>query len=245
MSIQKINEHLLTYPESKTTQLTVSSKQETGSLYHISKDTSIKSFTPRFSKRQMSTEDITIARVVCAPTIYGCVLAYSSIHSDYTAFENKKVDKDSIFKGGYVVYEIDYEYNLNPSKKLVPDVKNTDEKWLVSYSEETREYPAKKIAKFFVEQFMYKPTENKLPTIESILFIEVMDSSGLKLSTNHKLDKGFYKVELPIWDHESWSNLSFDKDSMMKIEPIDYDQYKDSKNKVASLLSEVPEYLNW
>lgn len=246
MSKTELENHILTYPDSKSRELTVFSKEETGELYHISKDTNIREFTPRFSKRQMSTEDITISRIVTCPTIYGCILAYSSMHSDYVNLVTKINDKDSMWKGGYVVYKLDYEIGLTPSSKLVPDTNYTDEKWLVGYSEATKAYKSVKVGKIFARQITYKPTDEKLPTVESILFVEVSDSQGLMLSKNIKLSKGYWVVELPIWDHESWKNLSYKDDKEIVVKQIDRDEWLSNKEVVASMLSiDSPSYSSW
>jgi len=246
MSKKQLEDHILTYPDSKSKELTVFTRDEIGELYHISKDTTIREFTPRFSKRQMSTEDITISRVVSCPTIYGCILAYSSMHADYTNLITKINDKDSTWKGGYVIYRLDYEFGLSPSSKLVPDVNYTDEKWLVAYNELTKGYRPTKVGKIFAQQITYKPTDDKLPTIESILFIEVNDSKGIQLSKNIKLDKGYWIIELPIWDHQSWKNLSFKNDNNIVVKQINRDEWLSNKDVVASMLSaEAPSYFNW
>ncbi len=246
MTKKQLEDHILTYPDSKSKELEVFTRDEIGQIYHISKDTTIREFTPRFSKRQMSTEDITISRVVGCPTIYGCILAYSSMHSDYTAFVTKLNNKDSVWKGGYVIYKLDYEFGLTPSSKLVPDSDYTDEKWLVAYSEQTRTYKPTKVGKIFAQQITYKPTDEKLPTIESTLFIEVSDAQGLQLSKNIKLDKGYWVVELPIWDHQSWKNLSYKDDKQIVVKKIDRDEWLSNKDIVASMLSvDSPSYFNW
>lgn len=250
MSLAQLENELLTYSDGVARNLTVVSKEKspTPDLYHISMDPSIKVFIPRISTRQMSSEDRTVPRVVAATSLYGCILAYASAHEDYMSMDSKQTDKASKWRNGYYVYKLDYDVCLKPSSKLVPDVGFTDETWLVPYSPETKDYKAVRIGKVFITEIKNTIMGDKLPEVEATACIEILDPAGIQLSKNKRLTQGYWMVELPIWDRQSWKNLSWKDDKEVIAKQITKEVYLGYKQRVASLLGlseNAPAYAQW
>ncbi len=99
---------------------------------HISRDKSIKEFIPVVSPRTVKKEDRSIPRVCTAPHLFGCFVGYSAAHSDFNA------ERSPAWKGGYYIYALPATLAIEPSKKILPDVDYTNERWLVGYNEEHR-----------------------------------------------------------------------------------------------------------
>lgn len=113
-------------------------------LYHISLDPKIKQFVPSLTRRTAQKEDRTVPRISTAPTIIGCILGYQ-----YDINEFLGNDVEDGWKGGWYIYGFESEVSLLPKKKLLYDVSNSDERWLVPYKAEKWRYPAKIVGKFF------------------------------------------------------------------------------------------------
>lgn len=251
MSKQAIDEFLSRTPQKVSDSCKVESVEDSGisQILHISSDTNIKEMIPRISTRQMGSEDRTTPRVVGAPTLYGCILAYQSVPQDYMFSSSKTKDNKSNWKNGYKIYAIPYKFCLKPSKALVPDVQNTDETWLVNYDEETRSYKPETAGRVFCQEFRFKPRIGKKPQYEATIFVEVTLEQGLWFSKNHKLEKGHWKIEAPVYDEESWKHLRWDQDSEVRVENITQAEWLSTKRSVADLLSlsesKVPAFLKW
>lgn len=251
MSKQAIDEFLSRAPQKVSDNCKVEAVEESAipQILHISSDTNIKEMFPRISTRQMGSEDRTTPRVVGAPTLYGCILAYQSMHHDYMHSASKTKENKSDWKNGYKIYAIPYKFCLKPSKALVPDVANTDETWLVNYDEETRSYTPIQAGRVFCEEFRFKPRIGKKPQFEATIFVEVTLDGGLQFSKKHKLDKGHWKIQAPVYDEESWKNLRWDQDSEVQVEKITQAEWLSTKRSVADLLSlsetKVPAFLKW
>lgn len=247
---KELENYLLTFPDKITKQMSVSKKEDcvNRQFLHISINNNISEFIPRISDRQLKQEDRTIPRVVGAPTLYGCILGYNTVHLDYLNNDNKIVSKDSMWKGGYQIYSFDYDYRVSPTDKLLPDVKTTDEVWLLGYSKDTKVYKPKKVGKFFVEEFLYKPKEEAKPTIQATIYLSVTSDEPLAICKDIELSKGFWKITLPVWDMENWTQLGWDKTEDLKHEEISREDFYDYKKRVASLLDHdgtIPNYLKW
>jgi len=255
MSKEALDEFLSRTPDSVSKNCRVESFEESPihPLLHISMDTNITEMVPRISTRQMSTEDRTTPRVVGAPTLYGCILAYQSVHSDYLngkprSSENKEQNR-SMWKNGYKIYSIPYEYCLKPSPALVPDVKNTDETWLVAYSAESRSYKPVSVGRVFCTEINAETRSGERPVVDATVYVEVTLEEGIYFSKNHKLSKGYWKIDTPIFDIESWKNLSWRDDKDVVVEEIKASEFFSVKRSVADLLSlkedKVPAFLSW
>lgn len=245
-----IDEFLSRLPDRVSRSLKVLSKEELGfpSLLHISANTGIKQFIPRVSTRQLGAEDMVVPRVVCAPTLYGCVLAYQSMPHDYLWSQQKTKERESNWRNGYKIYAIPFDYCLLPNEALVPDVKHSGETWLVNYDASTRVYVPQEAGRMFAVSLNYQVTQGELPACEAILYIEVTDPQGLQLSKRNHLEPGYYEVEMVVLDNHSWRNLSWKDDEAIVVKPITQKEWLEQKRSVASMLSHesaTPPYLRW
>lgn len=115
---------------------------------HISSDGRLKNMTPRIGRRQMKEEDRTIPRICGAPHLIGCMYGHSAVAIsalDGDAFNGTDWVADD---GSFHIYRIKGKEFIQPSKTLVPDVKETDELWVVPCSPEFSKVTPVKIGRF-------------------------------------------------------------------------------------------------
>lgn len=134
------------------------SKQPLPFTLHIDKNTP-KAFTPRMPPSAGSKENFTAARVTCSDTLVGCIYGYGRTEIDFLDTFIKDEDQPEIYRGGYEICRLDYEFLVKPTAKLVPEAKRSGETWLVSYSEDTLTYKPKKIGKIFFTEITFAPAE--------------------------------------------------------------------------------------
>ena len=109
-------------------------KLPTKTLYHVSTDPNIPVFIPQVSARTVDNEDVRVPRICVAANLTSCLVGYGAMWRDF--YDEKQ-------KTGWAIYEFDFDLAVRPSPELLPDQKQTDEYWLISYSKETREYKPK------------------------------------------------------------------------------------------------------
>jgi hypothetical protein len=258
MTIAKLEKHLLTFADSISKELTISekSKAEFPDLYHISIDAGIKKFIPRISNYQLDGEDRSVPRVVGSSSLLGCILAYAHVQKDYLQ-EPEKLGKENVGKhfewnNGYYVYQLDYDYALKPTDKLVPMATQTDETWLISHSSDHTEYEPRRIAKFFVKEFRFTIKDGSEHEVETTVLLEVSEETGLQFSKNKRLTKGFWLIEMSDVGAEAWKTRSWAEDQEIKITEISKDTWLASKNAIANMLNyddtalvKAPSYARW
>lgn len=162
------------------------------SYYHIvnsatssSKNYSIPINVPR---RTLSTEDNTILRVCVADTINDCLCALGG-HDDVYCW--------GIANNKYSIYAIDPELVIQPSKKLVPDVEFTNEKWLVNYDGKHESFNFYKVGEIIGICRYYTESPYLLGSEEESKSVNIY---GLKIETKLQfkedisLEPGYYKV---------------------------------------------------
>lgn len=113
-------------PERHKKELEVLSTGKT--YYHITESKNavdkVKHIPINVPRRTLSTEDNTILRICVADTINNCICAIGG---------HDNIDMWGINGDKYTIYAITPELIIKPSKKLLPDVEYTNEKWLVNY----------------------------------------------------------------------------------------------------------------
>lgn len=198
-----------------------------------------KGYAPRISQRQAPSEDRTVPRITCAPTLLGCFIGYVTAAQDFINYEP---GKHRLYKQGYYLYQLDFEEALRPNSKLVYDQKFSDEHWLVPYSEETRYYTGRLIGKLFISEIAYEGLNEAAPKIEATLYLELTKEDGIRFSKNLELKKGYYRIKGPA----NYNRQAWDKDSKFKIDEIDKTTFEQEKSVRAGLLSyEEPSYAKW
>lgn len=165
---------------------------EAGPMYHMSMDGNIKKFIPYVTRRTGAKENISVPRVSVAPSILGCFIGYCAAWDDilYPDLKNKS------FKNGWYVYEIPYTECIRPATKVLYDVEETDEHWLVTFDEGSRVYQGEIIAKMFYSEMVLKPIQGKRPRRFVKLLVEVNKDSML-FGEELWLTKGHWEVEGP------------------------------------------------
>lgn len=218
-------------------ELTVVTPETLGTSYllHISKDTELKRFVPGVTRRGLSKEDRTVPRICTAPSLIGCILAYSStLHDFHGRLTGQKFNgtRQVPFKGGYAIYGFPFEVALRPSPKLVPDVRRTDEHWLVAYDSAHADYRATCVGKVFYSEVTYQVVAGE-PQHRVEMYIEVIPEEGFWLTAKRKLTSGFWHVTVTDLDKSPrWDQLTD-----LQVERIDPKHYATMKRNVASLLS--------
>lgn len=206
-------------------------------LYHISKDPDIKEFIPQVSARTAVKEDKSIPRVCTAYTIWGCVKGYAAVVFDFNQ------EDDKTFRGGYQIYGLPYELCLRPSKRLLPDVDATEERWLVGFDPAHLQIKPERLGKFFLRTIATTKVD-KSKHLDVSLYLEVVPGYGsLRIHSELALTAGYWKIEVVGMKHE-WDWPESDAVTVTKISQSDYLAMKKS---IASTLSfeSVPVSARW
>lgn len=194
---------------------------------HISRDYRLKEMYPRICTRQEVDEDVTVPRVVGSPTLLGCIAGYKRVLQDHAELD-KQDSKNRTWLNGYYIYELDYDWRFTPSKKLVPDAPESDEKWLLNYNKDNRTFIPRKVGKVFAVENKtdFKTGESKDGQKSTITFYaDIRREDGLQLSDNIRLTKGYWKIRVPYVKDLSSLSIHWEKDADVKataIEPADY-----------------------
>ena len=213
-------------------------------LLHISKDTNLKKFIPVIGVRQQNGEDRTMPRVSVAPTLLGCFIGYAATALDLVSSKEQSSNEYEKFKGGFVIYSVEFKAALKPNIKLLPDTNWTDEHWLVAYSKDTSSYVPEAAGKLFYQSVRFITKSGKAPDVDVVIYIEVTRDDGVTFSKNISLKKGYWTIEGP--HHYGVSSWKDDKE--FKVKEISKSDYQSAKKASADLLSyvdKVPAYLNW
>lgn len=239
-ALKQIRDFKFLQPEDVAAGMQIRTVEQVGPLYHISKDTDIKVFTPTITRRTLEKENKTVSRISTCPTLVGCLMGYQSHDYDFVErYTTKSIDgkRKVPFKGGYSVYNIPYEYCIEPSRSLLPDQNVTNEHWLCTYSPQTREYSSVQIAKFFFQRISHfvVPGEKKA-VLEVESYLEVFTDQNFKINDTITVPSGYYKVKLVGLNTAKQVNKV-----VITVVPVTKAEYTNSKRLVASLLSlEVP-----
>lgn len=220
-------------------------------MLHGSINDSIEVFTPRLAERYAKgSEDRTVERVHVAETLVGCIMAMDEL--SYYLQYNIDEEEAEVFKGGWYIYAIPYQYALKPNVNLVYDAGRSNEVWLVPYSKETKEYKSEIIAKVFLESMSYAnlgmdENKNTLRKYITTYIAEVMSKSiKIDQSSNKQYPKGYYKVEITrTTENGHHVNHSFNED-LVRVIKIDKDEYNKKKKVMApKILYKNKTFFNW
>lgn len=132
-------------------------------LYHVSLNPNIKKFLPYLSNRTLLKETRSIPRTSCADNLLSCL--GGGALTDLFVYIDKKQD------GRQYIYRMDSTVYVRPNVKLLPDVKETDEWWVVYPSiEDTKNKPDK-----VGELFIYKQTTQRKKNyyyMENVIYLK-------------------------------------------------------------------------
>jgi hypothetical protein len=236
MSKKEIEDYLETCIASVQDNVTIYSSSELGTLYHL---TSFKQteLTPNVSTRRYGKEDNTLARVSMAMDLIGCILGYGNTVDDFLWYDTgDKVGASSVaFKGGYYLYTADYEFALQPTKKLVKDVEDTNERWLIPYSKDYATYPTVIVGKVFITDVTFSKLVNK-KDMSVFFYVEVNKDCGIKVNSDIILTEGRYKLKITN-RVDGRSGASITTANVLDSAPVENDEFYEAKKRSAATLS--------
>lgn len=229
----EMKQWLALQPASVRNQVAVLSKEEAGPMYHISKDGGIKRFTPMVSRRTASTENISVPRVCVAGTLVGCMIGYAATLDDF-------LWRRDGYKGGWYIYDIDYQYLLKPSVKLLYDVEHSQERWLVTYSKDTVFYRPTIAGHFFYTSAQVKPNGRGGHEWSVEMVVNIQTDTTVLFDLKRALTKGTWRIK----GLEAESS-SLTETSKYIVEKISDGEYARLKKQSADLLSLGQNWFFW
>lgn len=161
-----------------------------GTLYHISTNAKIPKFVPMVSARVANGEDNRVPRVCTAPTVLECMAGYGAVYRDF--FQGK--GNEAVWS----VYRFVFDKAIKPTKKLLPDQKETNEHWLVTYSPETREYRADILGITKLTSVTHRYVDGVM-TSAMELVVKVNGEEPILFSDGVLLGRGYHRVEVKNW----------------------------------------------
>ena len=165
-------------------------------LLHIAKE-KFKELLPNVSRRAAYSEDNTIPRIHTAPALIECINGYASITHDILNGDFETKSKKGLYKGGYYIYFIPFEYALKPNNKLVYDAEATNEHWLITYNKETKTYKTSNVGRVINVGCSFTPDAINNGTKESIfLAIEIPKDQVLRLDEKQVISSGYWSVDI-------------------------------------------------
>jgi hypothetical protein len=200
-------------------------------LIHISCNTKIKEFIPRMPVTAAPSEDSSVPRICCSPSVQAAMMGYSRIAYEYLYAEQDSASSKG-WKSGYLIYGIPFKAALSPNNKLVYDAQMTSEYWLVPYSEDTSTYEPVVLGKMFLSQLTYKRTNERVKS-EMEIYLECKDIS-FAFNSEHTVTQGYYRILMDSPEHiATYKNTK----RINLFEQIDKASYLAQKKVTASLLS--------
>tara|TARA_Y100001960_G_scaffold114889_1_gene123008 strand:+ start:381 stop:1028 length:648 start_codon:yes stop_codon:yes gene_type:complete len=184
-------------------------------LLHLSANGTIRKFTPRIPKSLYDGEDQTVPRVCVSASLVETLIGAAW---NFKELRNQ-VNFDSL---DFVVYGLDVEQAIRPTKKLTQEGVATGELWVVPYRMQMYEIQPSRIATLSIASIMANGEQTTLD-----LVVDVREEMMLDAST--KLKVGFYRL----------SNLSLadilGKNRNMKYElsAISRDGFLNGKNNLS------------
>lgn len=207
-----------------------------GTLYHISTNHDIPKFIPCISRRTMEGEDRSVPRVCVSPDILKAMLGYGAVYSDFQDWDSSKGKMKN--KADWMIYQFDFELAIRPLKKLLPDQRDTDEHWLITYSKNTREFVPTKVGRLkmvgYRTQYLKGEMIDRLDLIIEVKAPKILFSNGVLLT------KGFYKLALANWKVSNRKH----REISVTASPITSEEFKSYFSERVSL-ENLPPSANW
>lgn len=195
---EAVTQSLQSQDPSVITHLKIVTREE--KLVHISPTDYITEFVPRKPRRTADGENTTVERVSTSPSLLDAIRGYANTVID-TLDSKTHNGKRTKWKGGYYIYEIATEVNLDVDDVLAPISKWCDERWLISYGEGKTKYPAKVVGQFFYKELSGSRESEKKDINEGdfadvTIYINLSDLPGteFKFSKSVTLGRGCYAI---------------------------------------------------
>jgi hypothetical protein len=169
--------------------------------------------------------------------LIGCILGYGAAVDDFLWYDTgeKAGALSSAFKGGYYLYSADYEFALQPTKKLVKDVEDTNERWLIPYSKEYATYPTTLVGKVFITDVNLSRAGAK-KSMSVFMYVEVNKDCSIKVNSDIVLTEGRYKLKITN-KIDTTSGARITKANVLDATPVENDEYYEAKKRSAAMLS--------
>lgn len=210
-------------------------------MLHISTDNAITEFIPYISPRQAPSEDRTCPRVVCAPSVFGCLIGYHQSLIDHYASTRGKKQGPPKWQGGYTIYGLYFGQALQPNTQLVYDADRSGETWLVPYDRQSGSYVPDKLGKLFFRHVEYANDDEGVVDA----YVEVNHLDGIAFSQNVHLKKGFWRVEFP-YRQSRQNDWRCDQDfCIQELDRADYQAVKSERAALLSYQEKTPAFLSW
>ena len=207
-----------------------------GTLYHISTNHDIPVFIPCVSSRTVDGEDRSVPRGCVSPDILKAMLGYGAVYHDFQNWDDSK--KQMKNKANWMIYQFDFELAIRPMKKLLPDQRDTDEHWLITYSKNTREFKPTKVGK--LKMVGYRTQYFKGDMIDRLDLVAEVKAPQILFSDGVLLTKGFYKLTLANWKVSNRKH----GDISVTATPITGEEFKSYFSERVSL-ENLPPSANW
>lgn len=235
--------------------LRVFSREDSGAQYmlHIATD-KVKELPTNISRRAGMQENNTVPRICCSDSLMGCIVGAANV--SYLAINTAVGEKrpgGRVYKGGFYIYQIPFDYVFAPNKKLVYDQELSNELWLCTYDAQTATYPLEVAGELYVDEVSTVPRTNKEPAQNVTVHVKVYPGKSLplnsfvgiddkrKLENSITVQEGCY--QLSYWEVDS--NCCNDKVEIKRIQADEYEKNKGLKAGLLSLESLKPLYTKW
>jgi hypothetical protein len=206
-------------------------------------------FVPRMPRSAMPSENDTCARVTVAATVIGCYIGYFRAERDIQDGSMPRPNASDTYKGGYIISRIDFQHALLPNQNLVSDALSSEEMWLVAYNTANTRFTPRPVGKIFIKEITFLQRTAHKPEVKAVMFMEHQEEQGLWLSKEHKLQPGFYRIEIhwpSIW------RRSIQDAKATQAFPISEEEYIKEKNLAAAFLDRhvdalpnKPAFMSW
>lgn len=210
--MSKIREQVLeTLPSRIQNQVQIVLPEDLGQDYllHISVDKNIREFRPSVSNRTLNSEDRSVPRIATTPHLDGALAAYQAHPLDFD---------DPEFDGLFKIYGLNFEAAVKPNARLLADVRQTDEHWLITYNRDTEQYKPFKMGEFALLSFTHLKRGERW-RFELVLKV---NSDNFPLNRQWVLEKGYYYLEL----ESGWNNRGHEPHEIRQFESISQKDYR-------------------
>lgn len=198
-------------------------------VYHISTDKQ-KELVPNISRRAGYEEDNTLPRVHTSDTLLGCISGYTTFT---VSADIRFRTKDDDFKGGYYIHVIPFTVGLRPSKKILPDVENVNEIWLITYDKSTVSFKPTNVEKMFITSV----TRYNLKTYKQVIELFLETSIAIKLDKKTTVEPGLYKLKITSTSEKLDPFNSELEETIEVISKVNSTEYEGNKKLSAALLN--------
>ena len=167
---------------------------ETGFLLHLSMYDDKKSkYTPNISARQVpGCEDRTLPRITASTNIIGCLAGFG----DFTAFDYGDESEKALGYRGLYLNIIPTDYQITPSSKMIKQVDDVCEKWLVNYDGAHNLYKCRTIGMAFVAKWELIPNTYGVHDVTTTIYIAIETDIDIRLTPTQIRGRGYWAMEL-------------------------------------------------